>query len=307
MQKNEAAIPDGVWPTMVTPFAEDGCIDYGGLEYLIEWYIAQGVHGLFAVCQSSEMFFLSLEERVQLAKFVKEQARGRVPVIASGHVSERPEEQVEEIKRISATGIDAFVLVSNRLALAEQSERQWRDRAEVILREVPDMSFGIYECPYPYKRLLSPELLRWCADSGRFAFLKDTCCDMAQIGAKLDAASGSRLKLFNANSATLLDSLRRGAAGFSGVMANFHPDLYVLLFKLRQSEPEHAARLQNFLGLASVIERQYYPINAKFHLQLEGVPIGLNSRSKKPEGLTSAMRAEIRQLRATAQWIRDIM
>ena len=54
--------PGGAWPVMLTPFTEEGKVDYKGLERLIEWYIENGVSGLFAVCQSSEMFFLSLEE-----------------------------------------------------------------------------------------------------------------------------------------------------------------------------------------------------------------------------------------------------
>lgn len=72
--------PGGEWPTMLTPF-RDGAVDYPALEALVEWYIAHGVSGLFAVCQSSEMFFLSLEERVGIARFVNEKAAGRVPVI----------------------------------------------------------------------------------------------------------------------------------------------------------------------------------------------------------------------------------
>ncbi len=72
----------GVWPVMLTPFTEEGQVDYPALERLIEWYIDNGVSGLFAVCQSSEMFFLSLEERIKIAGFVKEKAAGRVPVIA---------------------------------------------------------------------------------------------------------------------------------------------------------------------------------------------------------------------------------
>jgi 4-hydroxy-tetrahydrodipicolinate synthase len=35
-----------------------------------EWYIASGCSGLFAVCQSSEMYFLSEEERLELAEYV---------------------------------------------------------------------------------------------------------------------------------------------------------------------------------------------------------------------------------------------
>jgi 4-hydroxy-tetrahydrodipicolinate synthase len=92
----KAVIPDGIWPTMITPF-KDNKIDYGVLENIVEWYIDKGVDGLFAVCQSSEMFFLTLEERTRLARTVKELARGRVPVIASGHISESVKEQREEL------------------------------------------------------------------------------------------------------------------------------------------------------------------------------------------------------------------
>lgn len=299
-----SVICDGVWPTMITPFAVDGQPDYAGLEQLVEWYISQGVHGLFAVCQSSEMFRLSLDERVQIARFVREQAGGRVPVIASGHISEDSKDQIEEIKRISDTGIDAFVLVSNRLAEPEQSEEMWRIHAEAILNAIPDMMFGIYECPYPFKRVLSPDLLRWCADTGRFKFLKDTSCDLQLIQAKLDAVRGSGLKLFNANSATLLESLRMGASGFSGVMANFHPQLYTRLIE-RQGDPSFdAERLQSFLGLASVIERQCYPINAKYHMQLEGLPIGLHSRVADARLFTASMKLEVEQLRVMGQWMK---
>ena len=51
---------------MLTPFRENGEVDYDGLEHLVHWYIKKGADGLFAVCHSSEMFFLTLEERVKI-------------------------------------------------------------------------------------------------------------------------------------------------------------------------------------------------------------------------------------------------
>ena len=289
-------IPEGVWPTMVTPFTEKNEIDYVGLEKMIEWYIKRGVDGLFAVCQSSEMFFLTLEERVKLAGFVKEKAAERIPVIASGHVSDSIEGQIEEIKKIKETGIDAFVLVSNRLANEDESDNIWKDNAEKILKEVPEISFGIYECPFPYKRLISPDILRWCAETGRFLFLKDTSCNSDSIKAKLQAVEGTELKIYNANTATLLQSLKDGASGYSGVMANFHPDLYAWLVHNWQREPQKAEELINFLGLASVIELQHYPVNAKYYLSLEGINIKIICRSKNHESFSSADRIVVEQL-----------
>ena len=40
----------GVWPVMLTPFDENRQIDWESLKKLIDWYIAAGVHGLFANC-----------------------------------------------------------------------------------------------------------------------------------------------------------------------------------------------------------------------------------------------------------------
>lgn len=87
--KNE--FPNGVWPVMLTPYTEDNKIDYPALEKLTEWYFENGCDGLFAVCQSSEMFQQTLEERCKIAAAVKKYANGK-PVIASGHISDSMEE-----------------------------------------------------------------------------------------------------------------------------------------------------------------------------------------------------------------------
>ena len=46
------------FPTMITPWTDDLTVDWATLDKMIEWYIASGCTGLFAVCQSSEMFFV---------------------------------------------------------------------------------------------------------------------------------------------------------------------------------------------------------------------------------------------------------
>lgn len=294
----------GVWPTMVTPLLDSGELDEDSLARLVEWYIGHGVHGLFAVCQSSEMFLLSLTERVRLAQLVVELAAGRLPVIASGHVGDTLEEQLEEIGAIGATGIDAFVLVSNRIAEADDSDEALLERLESILTVFPAMRFGIYECPYPYKRLLSPEVLAWCAASGRILFLKDTCCDERLLAERLALTASSPLRIFNANTTTLLDSLRQGAAGFSGVMANFHPELYVRLTERFADPGVDAEGLQHYLTLASLIERADYPACAKYYLQREGVIAGHRTRVGDGQPLPGHTRLIVDQLRASDRRLR---
>lgn len=290
--------PGGVWPTMITPFTDSNKIDYPALERLIEWYLKNQVNGLFAVCQSSEMFYLSLEERVELARFVNKTAAGRVPVIASGHISEDMEGAARELNLIAETGVQAVILITNRIAKKEESDEVWQRNLEKLLRNIPeDVCLGFYECPYPYKRIISPKLLKWCAETERFYFLKDTSCDVENIKGKLEVIKGTNLKLYNANTATLLETLGLGAAGFSGVMANFHPDLYVWLMKNWVERYADAKHLSDFLSVASQIERQLYPVNAKYYLNLEGVLTNYCTRSKNPGDFAAANREEIKQLR----------
>jgi 4-hydroxy-tetrahydrodipicolinate synthase len=291
------SISNGVWPTMVTPFTDDSRLDLVALENQIEWYLASGVAGLFAVCQSSEMFYLTLAERVTLAKAVVDLVDGRVEVIASGHVSDGPADQVEEVRRIADTGVDAVVLVTNRFAQEGDSDDVWIANLERFLEELPDsIRLGFYECPYPYKRLLNPHVMAWCAATGRFVFLKDTSCDTTQMREKL-AASGE-IKLYNANAATLLESLQIGGSGYSGVMGNFHPQLYVWLCRHWRQQPDRAERLQTFLGVGSAIESRAYPVSAKYALQLEGIPLTLHTRTRPSSDLIYAFRREVEQLRA---------
>ncbi len=298
-------IPNGVWPTMITPFTDRGAVDYRAAEAVVEWYIRCGVQGIFAVCQSSEMFYLSLQERLGLARFVQDKAAGRAVVVASGHTGSSITAQIEELKALADTGVEALVLVTNRLAGEGESDDVWRSHAERILESIPDIPFGLYECPYPYKRLVSPELLAWCAASGRFVFLKDTSCSLEDMEAKLAAVEDSSLKIYNANAATLFLSLGLGVAGYSGVMANFHADLYVWLHRHWRQRLREGERLQAFLGLASVIERQLYPVNAKYHFRLEGIPIHLHCRTQDADRFTAAQRLEVEQLQQLTSQMRE--
>ena len=88
-----------------------------------------------------------------------------------------------------------------------------------------------------------------------------------------------------------------GCAGFSGVMANFHPEIYSWLCKNFEKEPEKAKKVQAFLGFASLAECQLYPVNAKYYLSLEGVPMGYDCRSKDASAFTLSRRMEIDQMR----------
>ena len=285
-----------MFPVMLTPFTSEGEVDYPALEKLIAFYEEGGSDGLFSVCQSSEVFFLSLSERVAIAKFVKEHAH--VPVVASGHVSWSLDEQISELKQIADTGVDAVILITNRLAQQKDSSDVWKRSLDRILNSLdPSIPLGFYECPMPYKRLVSLEELAYAASTNRFRFMKDTCCDISLIRRRLEVVKGSSMGLYNANTATLLDSLNAGAAGYSGIMANFHPELYAWLLKNFKAEPEKAANVQALLTVCALIEKQFYPVNAKYYLSaVKKLPMSIYARTQNMHDFSALFMDEVMQL-----------
>lgn len=291
------SIPNGVYPTMITPYTTDNKIDYNAVEQLLHWYNDRGVAGIFAICQSSEIFYLSFEEKLQLLKFIMEHKPNGLSIVASGHTSDNLDTQILEAKSFIDCGIDAYVFISNRFAKQDESDDILLKNMDYVTSSLPEIALGVYECPYPYKRVLTPYVLEKMANTGRYQFLKDTCCDLDQIKAKLKATEGSELKIYNANSATLLPSLEMGCAGFSGVMANFHPELYSELCDIYKTNPERAKKIQDFVGFFSVAECQCYPVNAKYYLSLEGLDINIDSRARNKAEFTDNRKAEIDQMR----------
>ena len=270
----------GIFPVVITPFDEDNAIDWDGYSRLIEWYIDHGSHGLFAVCQSSEMMFLSLEERCALADFTVRQVKGRVPVVASGHISQSMDDQKLELRAMAQTGVDAVVLVTNRLAAADEDASVFMARMQDLLGSPPtEMMLGLYECPAPYRRLLTDDEVKWCAESGRFAFLKDVSCNLDHIKRRLAIVENTPLAINNANAAIAWPFLQSGGHGFSGVMNNFHPDLYRWLYDHGAAHPELAAELDTFLVLSALSESFGYPKLAKHYHQRIGTFAHVHSRA----------------------------
>jgi 4-hydroxy-tetrahydrodipicolinate synthase len=271
---------EGIVPVMITPFTDAGDIDYAGLERLIEWYIAKGSDALFAVCQSSEMAFLSLAEREALARFVVRQVAGRVPVVVSGHVSDDPHGQLEELRVAADSGADAVVLVTNHLDPKNRGSAALLGNLRWLLDQLPkDLPLGLYECPAPYRRLLSDDELRFCIDSGRFVLLKDVSCDLATVKRRVALADGTQFAILNANAAIAWDAMKAGSRGFNGVFTNFHPDLYQWLYSSGASHPEVADELATFLVLAALSESFGYPVLAKMYHQRIGTFASIRSRA----------------------------
>lgn len=262
---------EGIIPVMLTAFDDRGGIDWESQKKLTEWYLEQGSESLFAVCQSSEMLHLDLDEREALARFTVDIVDDRVPVIASGHIGVTLDEQITELTRIAATGIDCLVFVTNRLDPENLGSQHLFDTFDTLMRELPpDLQLGLYECPAPYRRLLSDDEIVYFAQNPRFVILKDVSCDINTVRRRLELTKDSNLVISNANAAIAYEAMKSGARGFCGVFNNFHPDLYRWLQDEGEMHVELASELTRFLVLAAATEGMGYPKLAKAYHQRLG-------------------------------------
>ena len=276
-----SAVASGVWPVMVTPFTDEGEIDWVGLDHMVEWYVASGVAGLFTVCLSSEMYALSREEKLALAEGVVKRAAGRIGVVASGTFEDTVEAKAEFVLEMVETGVDAVVLLVCQMAEKEEKDTDWKTKVEGLLNLTHDTPLGLYECPSPYHRVLEPQMMSWLAGTGRFHYHKDTCRRLDWIEEKIAASRNTPLRFLNAQTTTLLDSLRMGADGFTGTASNFFPSLHDWL--CRNFDNPLADELQQFLNLVDPCIRHKYPASARYFQSLLGVEVGTHSRVRPVE------------------------
>lgn len=287
------------FPTMITPYNADGTIDFETAKKYVKFYYDRGCSGIFSICQSSEIAFLSVDERVKLNKTVYDYAKSldeNMIVVSSGHVADSIEDQADELNKIIESGTDALILITNRLDINNEGDDVWIENAEKLLALLPkDIKLGLYECPLPYKRLVTPKILSWCVKTGRFYYMKDTCCNIDTIRERLEILKDSHFMLLNANCQTLLDSIRAGGGGYCGIMSNFHPELYTWL--VNNYESEEADKLQSLIGTIGFTEQGLpYPLTAKYHMCLEGIETQNVARNRKSEELTGYVKDCVKQM-----------
>lgn len=275
-------MPKKFVPVMITPFTPDARIDFEMLEKLVDFYLAAGVKGLFANCQSSEMFSITNEERIALTKAVVKQVNGRVPIVASGSFGLTIEDKAEFTKRIYDTGIDSVVLITGHFAAIEENDDILLQRLEKLLSLTGNVPLGLYECPAPYKRLMTPEMLKKLVSTNRMFYHKDTSCNRDQVKEKLEVLQGTPMQFFDAHTPNGVFSMKSGAAGMSSISGNFYPEILVWLCENvdNPDKQEEVDWLQAELTKVDPLIHQAYPMSSKYFLKERGLPVHLISRSQ---------------------------
>ena len=265
---------------MLTPFKDNGTIDFDALTLLTEFYLQAGAAGLFANCLSSEMFELTETERIQVIEHVVKVTNGTVPVVATGTFGGDIADQAQVVNRVYDCGVQAVIAITGLLAESADSDAVFNDRVFDLIKQTDNVPLGFYECPVPYKRVLSADQLHQFVSTGRVIYHKDTCLDLEQIKAKLKATEGNAFGLYDAYMAHAVESLKAGSAGLSCIQGNYFPELIVWLCDNynKTSLTSEVNQVQQFFIDNMDVMHDVYPTVAKFYLQKRGLKLSTFTR-----------------------------
>jgi 4-hydroxy-tetrahydrodipicolinate synthase len=275
-------------PVMITPYQQTGQIDFDGLSKLIDFYLAAGAKGLFANCASSEMYSLSEEERLALTRHVVKRVNGAVSVVATGSFGNTFEEKATFAKKIYDTGINGVITITSHFANADESDDILIRNYEKFFSLTDNIPMGTYECPSPYKRILTPYAFKYLLSSGRMVYHKDTTIDFEKVKAKIELSKNTALEFYDACVANTMYSLQAGAKGMSAISGNLYPEIlaWMCAHATDPDRQEDVKYIQAQLTKTEDIIGQNYPLSAKYFLHKRGVPIAIKSRVN-PDPLTT--------------------
>lgn len=269
-------------PVMITPYDKSGKIDYKTLGALMNFYMAAGVKGFFANCASSEMYALADDEKLALTEYVVKHAN-KLPVVASGSFGDTIEAKAEFAKKIYDKGVNGVITITSLFAGKDDSDDVLIKNYEKFFSLTGNIPMGTYECPSPYKRILTPYTFKWLLGTGRMVYHKDTTIELAKVKEKIALSRGNKIEFYDACVANTMYSLQAGAKGMSAISGNFYPEILVWMCNnsTNPDKQEDVKYIQEQLTKTEDIIAQNYPLSSKYFLRKRGLPIEVASRLAK--------------------------
>jgi len=245
----------GIIPPLVTLFDGRGRIDEEANERHIDFLIAQGVHGLFALGSTGEVMHLSADERRRFAALVVGHVNGRVPVLI-GCASTSSEEAAAFARHAQESGADGVVALPPYYWAPPDRSIETHISAVAAAVELPVV---IYNFPSVVGRSISPDVVASLARSrANVLGIKETIDSIAHIQLVI-----ARVKPFKPEFSVLcgyefhvLNTLLSGGDGAIPAIANFAPAPSVELYeRYRQGQiPDAAAMMRQRLPLAELYQ-----------------------------------------------------
>ncbi|SDJ69306.1 4-hydroxy-tetrahydrodipicolinate synthase [Halovenus aranensis] len=265
----------GIGPPLVTPFTEDGEVDYPALRELVGWVEARGVDFLVPCGSNSEAELLTATERNRVIETVVEAAS--VPVLAgTGHPGLR--ETLAATDAAAETGADAALVVTPFYYDHDQST------LAAYYREVADsadLPVYLYSVPSYTGLRLDPETVADLATHPNIAGMKDSSGDLAAFIRTQRRTTDEAFDLLVGSGSLLAQALDAGASGGVLALANLFPEV---CREIAQTEDAERARATNaaVVDVNTAITATYGVPGLKWAMRERGAPAGYPRSPHQP-------------------------
>jgi 4-hydroxy-tetrahydrodipicolinate synthase len=224
---------------MVTPFEEDGSLDFDAARDLARYLVAQGNDALVVAGSTGEGSSLSDVEKLDLFSAVAQAVN--VPVLA-GTSSSDTARSVDVTSKAAATGVAGILATTP--AYARPSQRGIAAHFGA-LAEATSLPLMLYDIPVRTGRKVSPGTTIDVVRAHRnVVALKDASADLVGAAA-VKAELGEALDLYSGDDALLLPFIAVGAVGLVSVAAHWGAPEFAALIRSAHAGDWNAARLLN--------------------------------------------------------------
>lgn len=235
---------NGILTALVTPF-RDGAVDDDALEAIVNWQIAEGVHGLVPCGTTGESATLSHEEHQHVVKRVVEMAAGRVPVIA-GAGSNSTDSAILLAQSAQASGAQAILSVAPYYN--KPSAEGIYAHFEAIHNHC-DLPIILYNIPGRSVVNMSDELIAKLAELPRIIGVKDATGNLARVS-NLRELAGKEFIQLSGEDMTVVGFNAMGGVGAISVTSNVAPAMTAKVQELTlQGDYEAALKLHDSMVL----------------------------------------------------------
>lgn len=287
----------GVGVALVTPFHEDGKIDYDSLQKLIDYVIQNQVDYVVSLGTTGESSTLSIEERYNLLDFTAQTVANRVPIVA-GFSSNNTQKVLKEISGYHFKQIDAILSASPHYNRPNQEGIY--QHFDAIAKEAP-LPILLYNVPSRTASTINfATTLKLMHNHNNIIGIKDASNDLASITCLLKEKREGFVVLSGDDLHTL-PLIACGAEGVISVVANVLPREFSALVNFAMLGRYDKARHWHY-QLANLIDLLFAdgsPGGIKAALNLVGIckEVLRLPLTKVNEGVKATILCEIQKIR----------
>ena len=264
------AIFTGAGVAIVTPFKENGEVDYETFAKNIEFQIEKGTDAIIVCGTTGEASTLSHEEHLDVIRYCVKCVNGRIPVVA-GTGSNCTETAIYLSQEAEKAGADGLLVVTPYYNKATQKGlfehfKMVADsvKVPVILYNIPGRTGGV--------NILPETVVKLCSEVENIVGVKDATGNISQV-AKLMSIADGKVDLYSGNDDQIVPLLSLGGKGVISVLSNVAPtETHDICAKFFAGDVEGSRKLQlELLALINTLFIEVNPIPVKKALQLMGM------------------------------------